>query len=198
MNQYYQPPIKKPNPKLSIKDYHHTALKLLDEMYEENRARLRKIRRPESDAWVQREDWKTRLKYELRCRYEFASAIEESLLKDGIIRMAGSNTYVERVPVPAQDSFARYWCKACQKYKGIAAQQYVIDERVNFTLAGFKGQPATNQLGKVVIGGKLLVLEYAGRTFNRSCEDVTPMGAPWPLLYCTHGKCWCALEGEQP
>lgn len=196
MNQYVEPQVKKPNTSLSIKAYHFTALKLLDDMYEEHRARLRKINKPESDAWVQREDWKTRLKYELRCQYEFCSAIEESLLKDDAICFAGSNSYVERVVKQEKTTMpTNYFCSKCKTYKAVPVQHYQPGDRVNFTLAGYKGQPASNQVGKVLaMQHNIVVLQYNGRSFNRSREDVTPLGAPHPIQYSLQGKCWCAVE----
>lgn len=87
---------KKPNTKLSIKDYHFNALKVLDDMYDEHRAILRKRNYCVDNARVRREDWKTRLMTELRCNYYLACEIERSLLSDGVLVLGGTHKYVER------------------------------------------------------------------------------------------------------
>lgn len=97
MNTHHELPTRKPNTRLSITDYFTPALNILHVLLNEHKARLRKINKPEEDAWVLRSTWKEEMSYRLRCSRDFAEAIETAMVADGVIELVGSNSYVQRV-----------------------------------------------------------------------------------------------------
>lgn len=189
--------VKKPDTSLSVVKYHQPALETLKHLYDEHRERLRAGNFPVADAWVKREVWKEALMSKLRINFQLATAIETSLLGCNAIQFGGSNTYVEFVTPPEEKAhigYGHYFCHTCSNFKAVPARKYVMGEEVNFTIDGVRGLPATDVVGKVVMAGNPLTIEYKGKPFKRACENVTPVGTPPPLLYITSGRCWCPID----
>lgn len=192
--------VKKPDTSLlNFKKYHTPALEHLQHLYAEHRARLRAGHYPEADAWVKREVWKERMMEKMRITFQQACMVEQSLESDGAIRFVGSNTYAEFVNPPTEQEhigYGRFFCHTHSAFKSVPARQYKAGEEVNFTLPGVRGLPATDEVGTVVMAGNPLTIEYKGKPHKRTRENVTPKGAPPPLLYVTSGRCWCPIDPE--
>lgn len=96
----------------------------------------------------------------------------------------------------------RFYCEAHKTWKAIPLPTYQIGDRVNYTMRGHGGHPATNQKGHVqIIQGKLLtVATDHGKVIKlyNDLETVTPDGMPAPKDYLNPGKCFCEIEVMAP